>query len=805
MEARQHQPDRSWRRRLGPVLLLGVLLALTFRGALAGRLFYLRDLAQNHYPIRHFVVERLRSGALPLWDPFHGGGTPLLANPDALVLHPISALFLILPFDLAFTASIVLQFLLLAWGGYLLARALPVGPEPAILCALVLALSGPMVSLASQQNALSAAAWVPLGLWLILRGLEPGRSRLLAPAALCLAVVLIAAEPASLIVFVLLAGVLTLTAPGAPRPWPRLVALAGLFTIAVMIAAAQLLPAKELLPLAARGAGFSPEEGMKWSLEPMRLFEMVLPGLFGDPTRLSPQAWWGRFRFEGGYPFLLTIYVGAIPILLAGLTISRRGSDALLRRAGLAGIGLLGFLLALGSHSVLYRTLFVAFGAVRQIRYPERFLQVALLPLALLAALGLERQLRGDEALRRRGVRAAMAAAAGAFVVVSVVASGPGLVDPLLRWVASVPPALLNAEAGAMLRGALLRSSLWVFGETASLALALAAALYAPLQSQRRAAGWAIAALSGLSLSCAAQPALSAAAPGWLHAISPLASIVGGGPGAPRLHHAPRPEGLSVWATTDELAWGYRYDRFTYALGSGHQDRVPTILDAATDRMDLAPQAALGHALAGRPLADRIRILSVCGAGFLIAYEPLEHRDLESLPVLEGFSLPPTRFYRIRSSLPRARVVGASMAPSHPDDLAASLVDPGFDPARVVLLEGRSGDEGPSARVERSPGGGLASVVDETPERVRVHCDAPRGGYLVLADAYAPGWRATVDGQGAAILRANGLFRAVAIAPGTHEVIMTYAPASIRAGILISLVGLALAAAQWVIAGRLRR
>lgn len=803
MEAPQYQPDRSWVRRLGPGLLLGLLLALTFRGALAGRLFYLRDVAQNHYPIRHFIVERLLSGALPLWDPFHGGGTPLLANPNALVLHPISALFLILPFDLAFTASIVLQFVLLAWGGYLLARALPVGPEPAILGALVLALSGPMVSLASQQNALSGAAWVPLGLWLTLRGLEPGRSRLLAPAALCLAVVLIAAEPASLIGFVLLAGVLALTAPDAPRPGRRLVSLAGLGAVAVMIAAAQLLPARELLSLAARSAGFSPEEGMKWSLEPTRLLEMVFPGLFGDPTRLSPQAWWGRFRFEGGYPFLLTIYVGAIPVLLAVLAMARRGSDGL-RRAGLAGIGLLGFLLAFGSHSVVYRGLFGAFGAVRQIRYPERFLQIALLPLALLAALGLERQLRGDKALRRRGLRVAIGAAAGAFIVVSVVASGPGLVDPLLRRVASVPPAILNAETGAVLRGSLLRSSLWLFGETAALAIALAAALYAPLHFQRRAAGWAIAAWSGLSLSCAAQSALSTAAPGWLHAISPLATIVGSGPGAPRLHHAPRPEGLSVWATTDELAWGYRYDRFTYALGSGHRDHVPTILDAATDRMDLAPQAALGRALPGRPLADRIRILSACGAGFLIAYEPLEQRDLESLPILEGFSLPPTRFYRLRASLPRARVVGASMAPSHPDDLAASLADPGFDPARAVLLERSPGAGGPSVPDDASPAGAPASVVDETPERVRVHCDAPRGGYLVLADAYAPGWRATVDGRSAPILRANGLFRAVAVAPGSHDVIMTYAPAAVRAGILISLLGLALSAVYWVIASRPR-
>src|SRR5207245_6293474 len=130
-----------------PALILTILLIVAFHGALAGRMFYLRDISQNHYPIRHYVTERLRDFSLPLWDPYHGGGTPLLANPNALVLHPISLLFLVLPFNTAFTASIVLQFALLALGGYLLARQIGIGREGASLTAAVLASSGPAPAL----------------------------------------------------------------------------------------------------------------------------------------------------------------------------------------------------------------------------------------------------------------------------------------------------------------------------------------------------------------------------------------------------------------------------------------------------------------------------------------------------------------------------------------------------------------------------------------------------------------------------------------------------------------------------------
>ncbi len=224
---------------------------------------------------------------------------------------------------------------------------------------------------------------------------------------------------------------------------------------------------------------------------------------------------------------------------------------------------------------------------------------------------------------------------------------------------------------------------------------------------------------------------------------------------------------------------------------------MPAILDAATDRMDLAAHAELGRALGRLRLPERVRILSICGVGFLVAFAPLDDPDLEPVATLEGFSLPPARVYRLRSTLPRARFASIARPLSRPDDLPASLADAGFDPRREVLLDGTPAD--PDGAAPHGPGS--AAILEDLPERIVLRVEAPAAGYLVLSDAFAPGWRARVDGMAAPILRANGLFRAVRLDPGSHEVVMLYRPRGVLLGLAVSLCAALIAAGWWWRAG----
>ncbi len=79
--------------------------------------------------------------------------------------------------------------------------------------------------------------------------------------------------------------------------------------------------------------------------------------------------------------------------------------------------------------------------------------------------------------------------------------------------------------------------------------------------------------------------------------------------------------------------------------------------------------------------------------------------------------------------------------------------------------------------------------VEEGPNRVRIAVDPPERALLVLADAWAPGWRVEVDGAPAELLRVAGVFRGVVVVPGVREVLFTYSPAGWRWGLRLAAAG----------------
>lgn len=171
--------------------------------------------------------------------------------------------------------------------------------------------------------------------------------------------------------------------------------------------------------------------------------------------------------------------------------------------------------------------------------------------------------------------------------------------------------------------------------------------------------------------------------------------------------------------------------------------------------------------------------------------ETLRDLELYHFQRREGRArIPVTYVYENVEALPRAWLVREARLVQ---DAAAAVEAIGaIDPRRTVLLEDAS-------EVARYAGGYAAVPVDHRYDEIRMHVDAGAGGYLVLSEVWFPGWHARVDGEAARVLPANGIFRALRLGPGEHEIRMWYAPRAWRVGRWISLaaLGLLLALLLW--------
>jgi uncharacterized membrane protein YfhO len=77
-------------------------------------------------------------------------------------------------------------------------------------------------------------------------------------------------------------------------------------------------------------------------------------------------------------------------------------------------------------------------------------------------------------------------------------------------------------------------------------------------------------------------------------------------------------------------------------------------------------------------------------------------------------------------------------------------------------------------------------IVSEDPNRISVLVQSEDPGYLVIGDVWYPGWRALVDGRSTPVLRADYLFKALAIPAGTHEIVLSYRPWTSLVGAIVS-------------------
>jgi len=732
------------------------------------------DPIQQYYPWRHFAVESLRQGTIPLWNPYAFCGTPFVANLQSAVFYPPNLLFLLMPMGLGFTATVVLHCALAGIFMFGLLRTLGLARAASLVGAVAFMFNGALVAWAEYPAlGLWVMVWLPLILMLLERAIARG-SIVAAAGAGCAVGVQFLGGHFQYSAYVLLGFAIFVVwrVICSRQQCLRVIGYAALaLALGVGIAAVQLLPAVELAMRSQRPS-LSYADALRSAFPANQLVTYLVPNFFGNP---SAHNYWGYIAARRNEPgmFMETCgYVGVLTLVLAfsGVSLKVRGRGLFAAVAGFALLAALG--------TPVYAVLYYGVPGFNKLAGVARIVYLAAFGLAGLAAVGAQGLMDVGQGPLSPDFVGAGVAARGAQPLAPGRTHSASRKGSTYTWLAFVGAAgvlvayaLVRFSGEAAVLGNYETAQVAKFGVFAAAALALVALRQFGVLRPTAFAVGAIGLIAcdlflfGFRFNPANPRSVEYFSTPETQALRRTCNggrmlAVGENPLRDWMPpNTPMVYGLRDIQGSDSLFWG-RYLRFLQAV----------------------EPAAPGPQWAGldNPALDLMAVKCV-----------LTTRELKG-PNLRKVYDGDAKVYLRETARPRVDLLGWWRIAG--DQEVLRLASQGkLRPAPQALLP-----HAPRIKIGDVFSASLARITGETPNRVDVRTDLPAANLLRLADPAYPGWRVYIDGRRAEMLTCDYVFRAVAVPAGEHRVSFRYEPASFRLGLFVSL--LAVAAASAIVA-----
>jgi hypothetical protein len=732
---------RSWLVALA--IFLGAI-GLLFSPALSPQAQFLyRDSGRMHHPVKRIVAASLAEGRLPQWNPYDGMGAPMVADPIHAVQHPFNAFLLLLPFEAGFKAWVFASCLAAALGAFALARSLGAGRDGGLAAGLAFALSGFVVSSTDNLTYLTASAFLP---WVLTAGIAFVRSGRPATLLAVLAASYCGASAGDPVAWGMAVGfgpILGVALADGERR--RAVSRAAVgFAAGAAAGAPMLAPLLAWVPNSTRAEQLGRASRSIWNLHPARLLEFAIPHLSRDPSGDTSNE---VMRVFAGAPpsvgpWVLSLYAGVTVLLLAWAAASSKPGRLLLVAAAVMAWA------ALGPYAG-FTWVAERLPLLSVVRYWEKLAIWPTLFLSIAAGLGASRILTEDGAARRLARRGGVVAGAlglgwAATAVLPVAGwlrSGPDTAAGADLLAANLAEGTLHATLLAALLAAV--AYLLAGGRLARLApAALLLAIFADLLGAN---------VRAYRLTAPPEPLAPPSLGSRIREAQGLPAVV-----TPFGLRGETEHGLAPWeakwrrgARGLYSAWNTSARvRNAYPYAALHPRRYTTFDRSIPLEVRVATLGTFGFqslVVAGEP--DLLKRTALTPPWEILARDDREESVLVAIP-----------------HRPRAYLASQVRSVTSTEALAFAG-DPAVAASRSAVVE---------AAVPAGIVGGDATVVGDDLEKVTVRTTATGPSFLVLNDAWAEGWTATVDGRPSPIHLANYMARGVFVEAGTHEVAFTY-------------------------------
>ncbi len=380
--------------RLAVLFLILLPLFFFWRETLGWLTLGDKDAVFWFFPAYKFAAEQIRSGALPLWNPYQYGGLPFFAEWQSGTLDPFNWLYWIATTSRTLTLSLELSFVVALLAMFSYARSLSFTRRASIFAAVIFALSGFLVGRTLYPGFLRIVALAPLVLCFTERLSQRGRWRDVVFGALIITWQIFAAHPQPLIYSSLLAcayAIFKFQISDFRKSFDFLLKFALMFVAGIGLASVQLFPAFEFAVKSVRQE-WPFELFTLHSLHPASLIVTLFPFFHGEGRTIYAMPYWGSYWHHNE----AQIYLGAMALALAvaGAIAAGRGRW----RTGMfwSVVAVIGTVLAIGKYVGFVARLLYHVPLISHFRSPNRHWMEVTMAVAVLAGYAVDRLLKEE-------------------------------------------------------------------------------------------------------------------------------------------------------------------------------------------------------------------------------------------------------------------------------------------------------------------------------------------------------------------------------------------------------------------------
>lgn len=702
------------------------------------------------YPLRKITIEQIKSGEIPLWNPYSFSGNTHIATYQTAVFHPLSFLFLILPQIDAWSIIIILSPIFALFFTYLFLKELGLSVKASVFGSIVFGLSSFSVvwweeSIMSYYSAL----FLPLVLFSIERLFNnKGKFNFLILTLALSASILSGWFQMSFYLYVLSFAYASLLTFKTKNYKTFLIVCVGYF-FSILISAVHLIPSFESLKYAPRGTTDAKYLFDGYLLNLKDLATVLIPDIFGNP---------GVYNYFGtGFYYEKVMFIG-IPGLTLALYEFFTHSTSIRERFFKAS-----FIICFSLGFALPTTWFLLYSLdlplISKI-IPSRIFYLSTFSLSILSAYGMERYFY-KFSLRKTLISVACLAVAF-YVVRNLIFDQETNFFQIFPKDVSVAVKSFTLQLGVfvlssiiLLTGLIKRLRIVVF--FAILFLSIASSFYLANKylyfSERR-------------FVYPSTPLISK-----IKEISGINRVVSVGNGYIDRNILSY-YGILSTEGYDSIYIG-RYGELIHSISTKgkYTSNIPRA-DAKIVFIDNVDSYESNF--------HRSRILDLLGVKFVLSTN--KDTDTGKSSLVKIWTDGKYSIYSSKKALPRFFLVKDHLVVKESQEILDKIYDPKINLSETVILE-----ESPNMNGKVFSKGEV-KLVSYKPNNVSLETNTDGIAILFLSDNYFPGWKAFVNGKETKIYRANYSFRAVVLTPGDNKINFVYNPISFKVGVFISLV-----------------